>query len=270
MTGPSSPPSLHPSSLALSTTGSLGWRLLSCSVVKPSGSDCIQRQDTLIWFKKHALTLSPQFAHLPTLCPTLRGGWRLHLACRQVTVMTRIPVARYILVITTVTQRIICIANLWTICPYSVKLKGSFENDINNFYLLIHPSWWLSGKEPACQCMKHELDPWVRKIPWGRKWQLISGFLTGKFHGQRSLVGYSSLGCKESDNNNWSIHPSTHPIHLSICVPNRKMHKGDKRQLTKEIEMTKNLENLNVSRTQRNVYYNIENIQWTWTVVNVM
>ena len=47
-----------------------------------------------------------------------------------------------------------------------------------------------------------------------------------------------------------SIHPPTHPIHPSIWVPNRKMHKGDKRQLTKEIEMTKNLENLNVSRTQ--------------------
>ena len=31
--------------------------------------------------------------------------------------------------------------------------------------------WWLSGKEPACQCRRRGFDPWVRKIPWERKWQ---------------------------------------------------------------------------------------------------
>ena len=31
--------------------------------------------------------------------------------------------------------------------------------------------WWLSGKESACQCRRHGFDPWVRKIPWRRKWQ---------------------------------------------------------------------------------------------------
>ena len=33
---------------------------------------------------------------------------------------------------------------------------------------------WHSGKESPCQCRrrkKHRFDPWVRKIPWGRKWQ---------------------------------------------------------------------------------------------------
>ena len=35
-------------------------------------------------------------------------------------------------------------------------------------------------------------NPWVRKIPWGRKWQLIPVFLPGKSHGQRSLAGYST------------------------------------------------------------------------------
>ena len=42
-------------------------------------------------------------------------------------------------------------------------------------------------------------DPWVRKMPWRRKRQRISVFLPGKFHGQRSLVGYSPRGGKESD-----------------------------------------------------------------------
>ena len=57
---------------------------------------------------------------------------------------------------------------------------------------------WLSGKKKkkrsTCQCRKckrHEFNPWVRKIPWGRKWQPTPMFLPGKSHGQRSLVGYS-------------------------------------------------------------------------------
>ena len=32
-------------------------------------------------------------------------------------------------------------------------------------------------------------DPWVKKIPWRRKWQLTPVFLPGKSHGQRSLAG---------------------------------------------------------------------------------
>ena len=35
--------------------------------------------------------------------------------------------------------------------------------------------------------------------PWGRKWQPTPVFLLVKSHGQRSLVGYCSWGCKESD-----------------------------------------------------------------------
>jgi len=34
---------------------------------------------------------------------------------------------------------------------------------------------------------------------WRRKWQPTPVFLHGKFHGQRSLVGYSPWGRKESD-----------------------------------------------------------------------
>ena len=36
------------------------------------------------------------------------------------------------------------------------------------------------------------------KIPWNRKQQPITVFLPGKFHGQRSLAGYSPWGHKES------------------------------------------------------------------------
>ena len=39
-------------------------------------------------------------------------------------------------------------------------------------------------------------DPWVGKIPWRRKWQPTPVFLPRKYHGQRSLVGYSPWGRK--------------------------------------------------------------------------
>ena len=37
-------------------------------------------------------------------------------------------------------------------------------------------------------------DPWVRKLPWRRKWQPTPVFLPGKSHGQRRPAGYSTQG----------------------------------------------------------------------------
>ena len=59
-----------------------------------------------------------------------------------------------------------------------------------------------SGKESACQCRRqrrHMFNPWVRKIPWRRKWQPTPAFLSGNSHEQKSWVGYSPRGHKESD-----------------------------------------------------------------------
>ena len=50
------------------------------------------------------------------------------------------------------------------------------------------------GKESTCQCRRCKrcrFNPWVRKIPWSRKWQHIPVFFPGKFHGQR--MGYSPV-----------------------------------------------------------------------------
>ena len=52
-----------------------------------------------------------------------------------------------------------------------------------NFGLL----WWLSSKEPTCQCKGHGFG----KILWRRAWQPRPVFLSGEFHGQRSPVDYS-------------------------------------------------------------------------------
>ena len=57
-----------------------------------------------------------------------------------------------------------------------------------------------AGKESANQCRRDKGSiPGLEKIPWRRKWQLAPVFLPGKFHGQRSLVGYRPWGCKESE-----------------------------------------------------------------------
>ena len=45
-------------------------------------------------------------------------------------------------------------------------------------------------------------------------------FLSGEFHGQRSLVGYSPWGCKESDTTEVTEHVSTHKQELQ--PPNNK------------------------------------------------
>ena len=63
--------------------------------------------------------------------------------------------------------------------------------------------WWLSGKESACQCRRCGFDLWVRKIPWGRKWQPTAVFFHGELHGQRSLVGHSPWGRKGPDTAEW-------------------------------------------------------------------
>ena len=69
--------------------------------------------------------------------------------------------------------------------------------------------WWLNGRESACQCRKHRFDPWVRNIPWRRKWQLTPVFLPGKSHRVSSLVDYSQtkLWLNNQKSNNIFIPP---------------------------------------------------------------
>ena len=62
------------------------------------------------------------------------------------------------------------------------------------------------GKELTCQWKRPGFDPWVRKIPWRRKWLPTPVFLPGEFHGQRSLAVYSPWDCKELDTIEWLIH----------------------------------------------------------------
>ena len=56
-------------------------------------------------------------------------------------------------------------------------------------------------------------DLWVGKMLWRRKWQPTPVLLPGKSHGQRSLVGYSPWGRKESDTNEWLHFTSVYVCH---------------------------------------------------------
>ena len=51
------------------------------------------------------------------------------------------------------------------------------------------------GKESTCNAG----DSGSGRSPEEGKWQPTPVFLSGEFHGQRSLEGYSPWGCKESD-----------------------------------------------------------------------
>ena len=55
---------------------------------------------------------------------------------------------------------------------------------------------WRGNRRP-------EFDPWVGKISWRREWRPTPGLLPGESHGQRSLMGSSPRGCKESDMTEW-------------------------------------------------------------------
>ena len=54
-------------------------------------------------------------------------------------------------------------------------------------------------KASTCNAGDPGSIPWVRTIPWRRKWQPTPVLLPGISHGQRSPIGYSPWGHKESD-----------------------------------------------------------------------
>ena len=110
---------------------------------------------------------------------------------------------------------------LWEISPDIQTKMSTFFSDICHIYrsapLLWHWSqrdlppwlpfcndvklnkwlpWWLRGQESACWCRRLQFDTWFGNIPWRRKWQPTPVFMSGKFHGQRSLEGHSPRGCK--------------------------------------------------------------------------
>ena len=113
----------------------------------------------------------------------------------------------------TLTLQVVIRASLWSLrrCKYSVHNTAQhrspawlgLSNKTLSFFLPLSLMTWTSQEaqwgRKYLQCSKHGFSPWVRKIPWRWKWQPTPVFLPGKFHRQRSLVGYSPWDRKESD-----------------------------------------------------------------------
>ena len=74
---------------------------------------------------------------------------------------------------------------------------------------------WLNGKEFPCQCRRCRFNPWIRKIPWRRKWQSTLVFLHGESLGQRSLAGRSPRGHRVRHN---LPTEHTHTLPLKVCI----------------------------------------------------
>ena len=82
-----------------------------------------------------------------------------------------------------------------------------------------------SDKESTCQCRRLErcgFDSYVGKTPWSRKWQPTPVFVPGKFHGQRSLAGYSPW-CHRVRQDSAIEHPHTHK-HTHKMLSNQDKH----------------------------------------------
>ena len=63
--------------------------------------------------------------------------------------------------------------------------------------------WWLRQERICLQCRRPGFDLWVRKTPLETEMATHPVFLPGKSHGQRSLVGCSLWGRKESHMTEW-------------------------------------------------------------------
>ena len=68
--------------------------------------------------------------------------------------------------------------------------------------------WWLRQWSICLQCGRAVFNPWVRKIPWRRKWQPTPVPLPGKSHGRMSVVDYSPCGRRVG--HNWVTFTSLH------------------------------------------------------------
>ena len=79
--------------------------------------------------------------------------------------------------------------------PFQGAREG--RSQIHNKIYLTFPGG--SEDKESASVQELQLDAWVGKIPWRRKWPPTPVFLPGESHRQRSLVGYSLWGHTESD-----------------------------------------------------------------------
>ena len=89
------------------------------------------------------------------------------------------------------------------------------------------------------KCLPAMWETQVRSLgqedPLVKEWQPTPVFLPGKFHGLRSLVGYSPWGCKESDMTerlHFHIRTYVHTYKVVLVVKNMPANAGDIRDMS--------------------------------------
>ena len=81
--------------------------------------------------------------------------------------------------------------------------------------------WWIRWWSACLQCGKPRFDLWIGKIPWRSKWQPTPILLPGKYHGWRSLVGYSPWGSQRVGHD-WETSFSLSLCHSSTLLTSRE------------------------------------------------
>ena len=69
-----------------------------------------------------------------------------------------------------------------------------------------------------------QVNPWVGKIPWRRKWQPIPVFHAGKFLGQRSLAVYSPWDRKKLDTTEVTEHTQRYGVDIFLIFTKLSKH----------------------------------------------
>ena len=89
----------------------------------------------------------------------------------------------------------------WKVYITGIERRGKLQFTQQTPDFLSFPDDSVVKNPPITQVTHRRLvfHAWVREIPWSRKWQSTPLFLPGKFHGQRSLPGYSPQHHKELD-----------------------------------------------------------------------
>ena len=126
---------------------------------------------------------------------------------------------------------------LYLFANFQCCIEMTLSMALNKIYPLFKFLIAMSRKRasPVAQTVKNLpvvwetwVDPCFGKIPWRRKWKPTPVFLPGEFREQRSLVGYSPWGRKESGmgsqrfGHDWAT--NTHKLFGALRIYSLGMH----------------------------------------------
>ena len=94
------------------------------------------------------------------------------------------------------------------------------------------------------------------RFPWRGKWQPTPVFFPGESHGQRSLVGYSPWGHKESDTTE-RLHFHFHTVFRSGCI---SLHSNNSTNATFRLKLNQ------VGKTTGPFRFDLNQIPYDYTV----